>query len=246
MKHKAQFFNQWINEKVEYNRDLCPKFWEEGKMDPVIRAKLLAVADDFWSSLKLEVPIIDIQLTGSIANFNWNSDSDLDVHIIIDFSQIDGNLELVRKALDGQRFMWNARHPVVLRGHDVECYVQHRDEQHVASGLFSILRDKWIIVPSWKEPKFDQKDINEKMRVIKAELKMIKKRAKSIKGDAAQQLYDYLDRLKKKIMNDRKEGLAKGGEFAVENLVFKELRRDGTIEEIIEVLSELYSKIYSE
>jgi hypothetical protein len=47
-------------------------------------------------------------------------------------------------------------------------------------------------------------------------------------------------------MNDRKEGLAKDGEFAVENLVFKELRRDGTIEEIIDLLSEIYSKIYSE
>ena len=246
MKHKSNTFNQWINEKVEYNRDLSSKFWEEGKMDPVIRAKLLAISDDFWSSLKLEVPIMDIQLTGSIANFNWNKDSDLDVHIIIDFAQIDGNLELVRKALDGQRFMWNLRHPVILRGHDVECYVQHKDEQHVASGLFSILRDKWIIVPNWSEPNFDQKDVDEKMRVIKTEIKMVKVKARSAEGDEAQNLHDYLDRIKKKIMNDRKEGLAKGGEFAVENLVFKELRRDGTIEEIIELLSEIYSKIYSE
>lgn len=246
MKHRASTFNGWINEKVEYNRDLCPKFWEEGKMDPTIRAKLLAIADDFWSSLKLEVPIMDIQLTGSIANFNWNKDSDLDVHIIIDFAQIDQNLELVRKALDGQRFMWNMRHPVILRGHDVECYVQHKDEQHIASGLFSILRDKWIIVPNWNQPEIDQKDVDEKMRVIKTEIKMVKVKAKSANGEEAQNLYDYLDRIKRKIMSDRKEGLAKGGEFAVENLVFKELRRDGTIEEIIDLLSDIYSKIYSE
>jgi hypothetical protein len=246
LKNRAVTFNQWINEKVEYNRDLCPKFWEEGQMDPIIRTKLLAIADDFWASLKLEVPIMDIQLTGSLANFNWNSGSDLDVHIIIDFSQIDENLELVRKALDGQRFMWNLRHPVILRGHDVECYVQHKDEQHIASGLFSILRDKWIIVPSWKEPNIDQKDIDEKMRVIKSEVKMIKTKARSIGGSDAQELYDYLDRLKRKVMSDRKEGLAKGGEFAIENLVFKELRRDGTIEQIIELLSQIYSKIYFE
>lgn len=246
LEHRANTFSQWINEKVEYNRDLCPKFWEEGKMDPAIRAKLLAIADDFWSSLKLEVPILDIQLTGSIANFNWNKDSDLDVHIIIDFAQIDENLELVRKALDGQRFMWNMRHPVILRGHDVECYVQHKDEQHIASGLFSILRNKWIIVPAWKEPVFDQKDVDEKIRVIKSEIKMIKKKAKSASGESAENIYEYLDRFKGKIMRDRKEGLASGGEFSVENLVFKELRRDGTIEEIINLLSEIYSKIYSE
>ncbi len=246
LKYRAQKFNQWINEKVEYHRDLSPKFWEDGKMDPEIRTKLLAIAGDFWNSLKLEVPILDIQLTGSLANFNWNADSDLDIHIIIDFSQIDQNLELVRKALDGQRFMWNLRHPVVLRGHDVECYVQHKDEQHIASGLFSILKDKWIIVPSWNEPMIDEKDVNEKVRVIRSELKMIKQKLKSASGETAQVIYDYLDRLKKKIMTDRKEGLAKDGEFAVENIVFKELRRDGTIEEIIDLLSKTYSKIYSE
>lgn len=246
MEYKANTFNQWINEKVEYNRDLSPKFWKEGKMDPIIRAKLLAIADDFWSSLKLEVPILDIQLTGSIANFNWNKDSDLDVHIIIDFAQIDENLELVRKALDGQRFMWNMRHPVILRGHDVECYVQHKDEQHIASGLFSILKNKWTIVPSWNEPRIDQKSIDQKIRIIKSEIKMIKQKVKSANGEEAGSLYDYLDKFKKKIMSDRKEGLAKGGEFAMENLVFKELRRDGTIEEIIDLLSEIYSKIYSE
>ena len=142
--------------------------------------------------------------------------------------------------------MWNMRHPVILRGHDVECYVQHKDEQHIASGLFSILRDKWLIVPSWNEPNVDQKDIDEKMRVIKSEVRTIKTRARSTRGDDAQELHDYLDRLKRKIMSDRKEGLAKGGEFAVENLVFKELRRDGTIEEIIDLLSQIYSKIYFE
>ena len=244
--NKAATFNKWINEKVEYHRDLCPKFWEDGKMDPVIRAKLLAIADDFWSSLKLEVPILDIQLTGSIANFNWNKDSDLDVHIIVDFAQIDQNLELVRKALDGQRFMWNQRHNVILRGHDVECYVQHKDEQHIASGLFSILKDKWIIVPSWNEPNIDQKDVSEKVRVIKSEIRMIRQKVTSANGEEAEELYDYLERFKKKIMNDRKEGLAKSGEFSVENLVFKELRREGTIEQIIELMSKAYANIYSE
>ena len=246
MKHRAKTFSTWINEKVEYHRELSTKFWNEDQFDPEIREKLLEIADDFWSSLKFEVPILDIQLTGSLANFNWNSDSDLDVHIIIDFSKIDQNIELVRKALDGQRFMWNQRHNVVLRGHDVECYVQHRDEQHIASGLYSILNDKWIIVPQWTDPQIDQRDINEKKRVIKTELKMIKQKLGSATPEEAEMLYMYLDKFKKKIMSGRKEGLARDGEFSVENLVFKELRRDGTIESIIETQSKLYSLIYSE
>ena len=92
MKHRAQSFSQWVNEKVEYHKELNPKFWEKEKMDPQIRKKLLTIASDFWKSLKRDIPVIDVQLTGSIANFNWTPESDLDVHILIDFSQIDDNI----------------------------------------------------------------------------------------------------------------------------------------------------------
>ncbi len=248
MKNRANSFNTWINERFEYHRDLSPKFWKEGKMDPDIRRKLLTIADDFWSSLKLEVPILDIQLTGSLANFNWNPGSDLDVHIIIDFAQIDENMELVRMAVDGQRFIWNLRHPVVLRGHDVECYVQHKDAQHRASGLYSILKEKWLVVPAYNPPTVDWRDVKEKVRVIVNEVNEIKRRSKSVRGDEAKELMEYLDRFKKKIMADRKFGLydTVEGEFSVENLVFKELRNSGVFEEIIDTMSDLYYRIYSE
>lgn len=247
MKQSVFKFNDWLLEKVEYHRELCPKIWDKNKkIDVVVRKKLLAIARDFWESLKLNVPIIDIQLTGSLANYNWTNSSDLDVHIIIDFSQVDSNGELVRKALDGQRFIWNQRHPVVIKGHDVECYIQHKDEQHIASGLYSLLRDSWIIVPTWNPPQVDERDINEKLRVIKSEFKKIKKGISGATGEDAQSLFDYLERFKKKIMADRKEGLARGGEFSVENLVFKELRRDGMIEDIITTLSKVYSNIYKD
>ena len=239
-------FNQWLNEKVEYHKELCPKIWNNHQMDPEIRTKLLAVAQDFWESLKLEVQILDIQLTGSLANFNWTDASDLDVHIIIDFAQVDQNTELVRKALDGQRFIWNQRHPVVIKGHDVECYIQHKDEQHVSSGLFSILKNQWITTPTWNPPQVDERDVNEKARVIKSELKEVKKRLPKASGEKAKELFDYLERFKKKIMSDRKEGLAKDGEFSVENLVFKELRRDGTIEDLIDTISQTYANIYKD
>ena len=113
-------------------------------------------------------------------------------------------------------------------------------------GLFSILKDRWLIIPSWNEPKIDQRDVKEKVRVIKSEISIIAKKVKSANSEEAQVLYDYLARLKKKIMSDRKDGLARDGEFAVENLVFKELRRSGAIEKIIDLGSDIYYKIYSE
>jgi len=239
-------YRDWLTESFEYHRELNPKVWEGDRMHAEIREKLLAISRDFWSSLKLSVKIEDIQLTGSLANYNWNAASDLDVHIIIDFSQVDSNIELVRKAIDGQRFIWNQRHPVTLKDHDVECYVQHNAEQHTSSGLYSILKDEWIIKPTYDPPQIDEKDVSEKVRVIKSEFYELKRRIPGAQGEEARQLLGYLDRLKKKIQSDRKEGLAKDGEFSVENLVFKQLRNDGTIEEIINSQSSAYSNIYEE
>lgn len=243
---KLHSFSKFISEKVEYHRELCPKVWNNMQMDEALREKLLAIANDFWESLKLDIELYDIQLTGSLANYNWTNSSDLDVHLIIDFGQINQDQDLVRKALDGQRFIWNQRHALQLRGHDVECYVQHKDEQHVASGLFSILKNQWIITPTWKEPKVDEKDVTEKVRVIKSEMSEIMDRLKKADSEEAQELYDYIGRFRKKIQNDRKEGLAKDGEFSIENLAFKELRRDGSIEKIINAQQDAYRLIYEE
>lgn len=215
-------------------------------MRPEIRAKLLAIANDFWSSLKLNAAVLDIQLTGSLANYNWTKYSDFDVHVIIDFAQVDKNVGLVRSALDGMRFMWNQRHPVTIEGYDVECYIQDKNEQHTSSGLFSLSRNVWLTVPEYNPPQVDDRDVNEKVRVFKAELREIKSRLPTAKGENARVLFDYLKRLKKKIADERKEGLSKAGEFSVENLVFKKLRNDGTIENIIDSMGKAYSNIYAD
>ena len=51
---------------------------------------------------------------------------------------------------------------------------------------------------------------------------------------------------KKKIIQSRRDGLSKGGEFSVENLVFKKLRNEGYIEKIINLISKAYTNIYDE
>ena len=246
-------FKDWVNEKVEYHQELNSKVWQDNKMKPELRKKLLEIARDFCIALKLDFPVEDVQLTGSIANYNWTSASDFDVHVVIDFSKVDDNLELVQKALDGQRFIWNLRHPVVIQGHDVELYVQDiragKEEgpgQQVTTGLFSLLKNEWLITPTYDPPQVDERHVNEKVRVIKSEIKEVKKRTQKASAEEAKELYDYLDRLKGKIMKDRKAGLAANGEFSVENLVFKQLRRDGIIEDLIDMMSSLYSKQYSE
>jgi hypothetical protein len=61
-----------------------------------------------------------------------------------------------------------------------------------------------------------------------------------------EEIYNHAVSLKNKIMNMRREGLAREGEFSVENLVFKKLRNEGYIEKTIELISKAYSNIYNE
>jgi hypothetical protein len=226
--------SQWLAEASAFYKDeLNPKFWQGEEFDPMVRTKLMQIAQDFYEGLQLEIPVEDVQLTGSSANYNWSEYSDLDVHVILDFTQINEDKDLVKKALDGQRFMWNLRHPVVIKDHDVELYAQDMNEPHVSSGLFSLMKNEWIKKPVWNEPTVDEKDVTRKVEAYVTEIEELEKvlddGSDSVEG---REVLERVGALKSKIMKARKEGLAEGGEFSVENLAFKVLRAKGFIEQL--------------
>jgi len=238
-----------INIRVKfYNKTLNKKFWSENKtFDPAIRDKLLTISEDFVDKLDLEgVQVYDIVLTGSNSNYNYNDYSDLDVHVLIDYKDLNEDEALVKKALDGQRFMWNLRHSINLRDHGVEMYMQDKDEPHIASGLYSLLNDKWLIEPTYDPPSIDERDVYKKANTIKDDVKILKDKVSEVKGVSAKGLHDKAERLKQKISKMRKRGLAREGEFSVENLAFKILRNSEVIGDLIDIIAYSYDKIFME
>lgn len=206
------------------------------------------IANDFFSALKFSAKIRDIQLTGSLANYNWTDKSDFDVHVLIDFSEVDDNTELVKRAVDGARFMWNLKHNIKIKGFDVELYAQDINEPHTASGLFSLLNNKWIRIPKFNPPEIDYKDVDKKFQGIVSDILNVENVVSTLNfsGVTPEEIYTLTVKLKKKILDMRKEGLARSGEFSVENLVFKKLRNEGYIEKIIDLISKSYTNIYNE
>jgi hypothetical protein len=256
-------FYGWLSEKEErndfYKSELNPSFWKKinkdlpdeannYEFDPKIRKKLLEIAEDFYTSLGFDAPIEDIQLTGSLANYNWTEKSDLDVHVLVDFSNIDDNLPLVKKAIDGVRFIWNLRHKLKMRGYDVELYVQDINEPHIASGLFSLKNNEWIRIPKYNPPEIDYKDVDKKFDGIVSDILEVENiiNSSNFTNTKEEEIYAHVLSIKQKIMKMRKEGLAENGEFSVGNLAFKKLRNEGYIEKIIELISKAYINIYNE
>lgn len=248
MQSYVQSRSAWILESSTYYKDqLNSKFWSNGEFDPMVRTKLLAIAQDFYEGLQLTIPVIDVHLTGSIANYTWTDYSDLDVHVILDFKLIGEDLDLVKKALDGQRFIWNMRHPVIIKEHDIELYAQDENEPHVSSGLFSLMKNEWIKKPIWNEPTIDELDVKRKVEACITEIEELEKNLADGSDEfEARELLERVGALKTKIMKSRKEGLAEVGEFSVENLVFKQLRNHGWIERLIDAGAKSYSAIYAD
>lgn len=230
-----------------YNKDLHSKFWFNKKFDQGIREKLLRIAQDFIENSKVDVEIDDIQLTGSLANYNYNKHSDLDVHILLNYSKINDDTGLVKQALDGKRFVWNLRHNVVIRDHEIELYYQDTKEPHIASGLFSLADNKWLIEPKYNPPTIDIADVDKKAHSILDHIdRLYNEINDNDDSEHAKVLHRYGRKLKEKIHKMRKTGLEREGEFSIENLAFKKLRNSGSIGTLIDLITKSYEQIYSE
>lgn len=243
-----------------YNEELNSKFWEEKKkkdgnpsweFDPLIRKKLIKIAKDFYTKFDgvLEkIPISDIVLTGSLANYNYTDSSDLDVHVLVDFSKSKVDKKALKTAVDGIRFIWNLRHDIKIRGHEVELYVQDVNEPHTSTGLYSLLDRKWIKVPKFDLPKAKDSDVILKVESLANEINNLESKLVSVSSVSknSKDLHKRANKLLQKIYKMRKEGLSSNGETSVGNLAFKKLRSEGYITKLIDVISKSYERIYSE
>ncbi len=206
------------------------------KMREDIRKKLLEISDDFIETFGVEFFIHDIVLTGSLANYNWSNFSDVDLHIVIDFQESEYPADLVKEFFDAKKNVWNNNHDVKVKGFDVEVYVQDVEEEHVSSGVYSILHDKWIVEPKKETPNIDDRKILEKGEEYAKRIDELIKRG--IKKDTLQ----HIDTLRKKIKEFRQSGLESGGEYSYENLTFKLLRRNGYIEKLLKLKTDIIDK----
>lgn len=230
--------------------ELNPKLWEGMKLDKEVRESLLMIAEDFYEKLELGVEVRDITLCGSLCNYNWSEKySDYDLHIIINFNEVDENYELVEKLVDYAKKVWNEQHDIKIKGYEVEIAVQDNDDldkgikEGRMGGVFSLMNNRWIKRPEKIEFEPDEKLIREKAKTIMIQIDDIEKEKDEDKWDAYK---EKIDKVWKKIKDFRKSGLeSESGELSVGNLVFKLLRRNGYISKIMDLKREGYDKQFS-
>ena len=221
---------------------LNSNIWEDGKINPEIRLKLLTIGKNFFNDLDLEpnIKLHDITLTGSISNYNWSKFSDVDLHLRLDFSEVDDDKAFVKNYMLAKKTIWNDKHDITIYDFPVEVYVEDIGDTHIASGLYSILKDKWLVVPKKKELKIDLDDIRSKAEGYVGSIETLKE---LMKLGRYKKVIQMIDDIKTKLKRMRQSGLETGGEFSVENLAFKALRRSPFIAMISKMKDDAYDKL---
>jgi len=229
----------------KFHDELESQFWSgQKKLDPEIAGRLLKIATEFFESFELpSTQMTDVRFTGSLANYNWSNYSDVDLHIVVDFSTVDENEELVREMFNAKKSLWNRRHDIKIFGFEVEIYVENLGDDHRSSGVYSILQNRWITEPQLDPPQVDWPSVKMKAASFMDQIDRAKLLYSQENYEEALATSRYLkDRLK----TYRKAGLdSPAAEYSVENLVFKVLRRNESLKDLMRLRVDSYDAVMS-
>ena len=211
-----------VKTNVAYHNELNAKAWDNGQLRPEVRQRLLQIATIFIDYLDIpNFDALDIVLTGSIANYNYTKYSDFDLHVVTRYSDLRCD-DLAEAFYRAKKEVWNNQHDIMIRGHEVELYVEDVEQPPVSGGVYSVVNDRWIKRPSYNPPRIDDRAVNDKANDL------IQRITKAIASDDTADI----ERLRTKIRNMRRSGLDTAGEFGVENLAFKIVRNLGYLDKL--------------
>jgi hypothetical protein len=226
---------------LQYHNQLNPKLWDVmGVLKDDVRGKLLQIADAWIAFAKIPpILVYDIVITGGNVNYNYTPNSDIDLHIVMSRASINPDRAFVDEYLQDKKILWSLQHPDIhIYGYPVELYAQDIDEQpHQNQGVYSVTQNKWIARPQHLDLDFEHDyHLQKKVQFYKD---MIDKMLADKASD------DTLDILKDKIKKMRGDSIAKDGEFAFGNLIFKELRNAGYLDKLNDYKKTSQDKILS-
>lgn len=199
---------------VNHNTVLDPDLWENRRLKSSVRGALLNIAQDFVRFVEVPFPVLDIVITGGLANYNYTEHSDIDLHIVTDYASIDCD-RAVAELFDSKRLLYNRRYDITVANRPVELYVEDQDRPAVSGGSYSILRSRWITEPRPDLPEYDTQELE---HWVKNWSQILRTAVLSGRRSTLKRAVDLLRQY-------RRLGLAtEAGEFSIPNLVYKTLR----------------------
>lgn len=223
--------NKKLNEAIEVHNTLNPLLWnEDNTLKQDVFEKLSNIAQEFLKFIEIPLNIVDIEIVGSNASYNYNEKSDIDLHIIVNNEVNFVEPTILRQLYNDRKGAFNRDYELEINGLPVELYIEDVKDGNATNGRYSILKNEWVKFP---EPiTYEVPDISKDLN------KMLNKCFKVLQSDDPEQVRTLIN----DIYMMRKLGLAEDGEASVGNLVFKELRNMDIMSDLKDHYYELRSK----
>lgn len=219
-------------EDIAIHDNLNPKLWDkENHLLPEVREKLIEIVHAFEEYIDMDLRIVDVQLVGSNASYNYTENSDVDCHIIANFEYSEVPREYMQTICDMKKTAFNKDTDIKIRGMDVEMYIQDIRSSVMSNGIYSVCDDEWV-----KEPKplktftkhNNEDEVNNWQQKIMEVLNS---------GD-----YEDISNCIDALYLMRANSIANDGEYGVGNQTFKDIRNLGLLDQLKERRLEVLSR----
>lgn len=235
---------------------LNEKFWlrrknsDEYQLSSKVRLRLLDIADDFIKELSVSwIKPVDIQFTGSLANYNWSRYSDVDVHILYDFKKIYKRPNFVDDYFKAKKEVWLKNHKdLKIYGFPIEISVEDSNEKNPSSGKYSLEDNKWVVEPSdFQDAKLNARYIKDYSAKVMTEIDKIGHQIdKETDMHKIEVLGNKIEKIFNRLKNLRAEGLkSTQKEMSSGNIIYKLIRRMKYIDKIWNIANKAYDKVNS-
>lgn len=222
-----------LNLGFEQHTTLNPLLWRNDSLIPEVKSALLNITQDFVEYVDVPFTIKDIIITGSQVGYYYTKHSDLDLHLIVDFNDVNCDKEAA-ELFDTKRLLYKKQYDISIHGVPVEVYIEDLNFPAV-SATYSLSKGGWKIKPDSQPQEIDTEEI---VRMSKIWRTVIGKAIESNDLKIGRKVLKLL-------RNYRKLGLKHSGEYGIENLVYKTLRNSKIIEKLMKMIGDLHDQSLS-
>ena len=223
-----------ITEAIELHDTLNPILWDaNNNLKEEVLDKLLDIYYEFIKFIELPLNVVDVEIVGSNASYNYNENSDIDLHIIVNFDLNYVDNDILQQLYNSKKNSFNENYDIDIEGIPVELYIEDVNAGNATNGRYSIIENSWLLIP--EKIKYTIPDISDSLQ------KWIDICNDCINSNDAEQIKEVINQ----IYMMRKISLAESGEAGIGNLVFKELRSNGFIQQLRDKYYEIRSEILS-
>ena len=211
----------YLTEAFKLNDTLNPKLWlPDNNLKPEVYTKLLETYKEFIKFIDIPLNIVDVEIIGSNASYNYNDKSDIDLHIIVNNEINYMYNDLLQQFYNAKKNLFNETYSISIEGIPVELYIEDIMSTNATNGRYSILKQEWVMEP---------KKINYVIPDISKELEELELQCNDmLLCDNSDEVLAFINNL----FMMRKLGLSEEGEISKGNLLFKELRNLGIIDKL--------------